>query len=76
MKKTKKNYYVLYKIIRDKQGEAMDLNYITELNTYTEITSYLKIDRHDVKKMINNNCNNWQSLTYHKNYCIIKEEAF
>ena len=68
-----KKYYILYKTITNEQNEIIDLEYIKEYEKQEDIKNDIKATYRDIKKMVNNNINNFNTLKLHKNYCIIKE---
>lgn len=68
-----KKYYILYKTITDQNNNIIDLEYITEYEKQADIVKDYKINYRDIKKMINNNINNYNTLKLHKNFTIIKE---
>lgn len=69
-----KNYYILYKVEYDTNTNVIkDIKYLYELNNYNDIASYLRITKHKVKSLINNNVNNFDKLKTYKDYTIIKE---
>ena len=68
-----KKYYVLYKTITDTNGDIIDIRYIKDFINYEEIRKDINITNRDIKKMVNNNVNQWDNLKTFKNYLIIKE---
>lgn len=69
-----KKYYILYKTITNEDGEIIDLTYINEYEKQADIIKDYKINFRDIKKMINNNIDNFKTLKLHKNYTIILED--
>lgn len=69
-----KKYYILYKTITDQNNNIIDLEYITEYEKQADIVKDYKINYRDIKKMINNNIDNFNTLKLHKNYTIILED--
>jgi hypothetical protein len=69
-----KKYYILYKAIKDEEGQTIDCSYNYEFSSYKEICSYLKCNNRDIKTMINNNIDKLENINLFKNkYFIIKE---
>lgn len=72
--KQNKKYYILYKTIKDENGQTIDAENINDFLTYEEIKNYLKCSYRDIKNIINQNINNLESIKTLKNkYFIIKE---
>ena len=72
--KTNKKYYVLYKIIKDYQGEIIDAENVNEFLNYEEIRTYLQCNNRDIKNITTNNINNLNNIkTLRNKYFIIKE---
>ena len=71
--KTNKKYYILYKTITNEENEIIDIQYIKEYEKQEDIKNDIKATYRDIKKMVNNNIDNFKTLKLHKNYCIIKE---
>lgn len=69
-----KKYYILYKTIRNENEDIEDIKQLAELTSYNDIVNWTGIDRHNVKRMINNNINNWKTLKTFKDYTIIVEK--
>ena len=68
-----KKYYILYKTITNEYGDIIDLDYIAEYERQADILKDYNITFRDIKKMINNNIDNFKTLKLHKNYTIILE---
>ena len=66
-----KNYYILYKVIKDTQENIKDIEYLTELTNYNDIVKYLKCRKNNISKMINKSFT--KDLKYHNDIAIIKE---
>lgn len=73
MKKQNKKYYILYKAIKDQNGQTIDAENINEFTTYEQIRSYLKCINRDIIKIVNNNIDKLEDIKTYKNYFIIKE---
>lgn len=70
----KKKYYVLYKAIKNENGETIDAENVNDFSSYEEIRNYLNCINRDIKKMINNNIDKLEQINLFKNkYFIIKE---
>lgn len=69
-----KKYYILYKTITNEDGDIIDIEYIKEYEKQEDIKNDIKATYRDIKKMINNNINNFKTLKLHKNYTIILED--
>lgn len=69
-----KKYYILYKTITNENGDIIDIQYLNEYERQADILKDYKITFRDIKKMINNNIDNFKTLKLHKNYTIIKED--
>lgn len=68
-----KKYYILYKTITNEDGEILDIRYCKEYEKQAEITEDIKVNFRDIKKMINNNIEDFKNIKTHKNYTIILE---
>lgn len=72
--KTKKKYYILYKVVKDEDENIIDCSYITYFNNYEDIRKDLKTTNNEIKKVIYKNINNLEKVNTLKNkYFIIKE---
>lgn len=69
-----KKYYILYKTITNEDGDIIDIEYLNEYERQADILKDYNITFRDIKKMINNNIDNFKTLKLHKNYTIIKED--
>lgn len=68
-----KKYYILYKTITNEDGDIIDIEYLKEYEKQEDIKNDIKATYRDIKKMINNNIDNFKTLKLHKNYTIILE---
>ena len=72
--KTNKKYYILYKIIKDYQGEIIDAENVNEFINYEEIRNYLQCNNRDIKNIITSNIDKLEDIkTLRNKYFIIKE---
>lgn len=78
----KKNYYVLYKAIRNENGEIIDCQNVPitddngdflDITSYKIIRDFLHCINRDIIKIVNNNIDNLENIKTYKNYFIIKE---
>ena len=69
-----KKYYILYKIIKDYQGNIIDAENINDFLNYEEIRNYLQCNNRDIKNIIQDNINKLEDIkTLRNKYFIIKE---
>jgi len=72
--KQNKKYYILYKIVKDYNGEIIDAENVNEFISYEEIRNYLQCNNRDIKNIISNNINNLENIkTLRQKYFIVKE---
>jgi len=72
--KTNKKYYILYKIIKNYQGEIIDAENINDFSSYEDIRNYLHCNNRDIKNIISNNIDKLENIkTLRNKYFIIKE---
>ena len=72
--KTNKKYYILYKAIKNEDGEIIDAENVNEFINYEEIRTYLQCNNRDIKNIITNNINKLEDIkTLRNKYFIIKE---
>lgn len=66
-----KQYYILYKVIRDDLEQVKDIEYLIEFTNQRELTQHLRCDFRTITKMLNKEYS--KDLRTYKEYCIIKE---
>ena len=72
--KANKKYYILYKIVKDYQGNIIDAENVNDFTTYEEIRNYLQCNNRDIKNITTNNINKLEDIkTLRNKYFIIKE---
>lgn len=72
--KQNKKYYILYKIVKDFNGEIIDAENINEFINYEEIRNYLQCNNRDIKNIITSNINKLENIkTLRQKYFIVKE---
>lgn len=69
----RKQYYILYKVIKDDLDQVKDIEYLTEFTNQRELVQHLRCDFRTITKMLNKEYN--KDLKTYKDYCIFKELA-
>jgi hypothetical protein len=72
--KANRKYYILYKIIKDEQGNIIDASNVYDFTSYEEIRNYLQCNNRDIKNIITSNIDKLENIkTLRNTYFIIKE---
>jgi len=57
------NYYILYRAIKNEDGEIIDAENIADFNNYREIQAYINSsNRRDIKKMLVNDIDKLEDI--------------